>query len=190
MKYPRIRRIPTTDWEVRHMYDLSDYEVEVLLSAPVYVEEKLDGKITQMTIWEGQGLKLPCRELVLFGEDLHWVHTVEYDSIPMLSSYIIYFDIYDGYNKVWYPPEARNPILRDHGLIPPPLIYTGNVSIAGLLSMMDRRSEFGSSKIEGIVIKRYDGDRLIAGKIINPEFEGRMGRWLRRPRRMNSNVGN
>ena len=103
--------------------------------------------------------------IVVYGELMRCVHTINYDSLP---DWFLVFDIFDlKENKFmeWYKVEQ---ICRDVGLHTVPLLYKGKIeSKDQLLGMVPRESAFGDIA-EGIVVKNYR--QQVMGKYVKAEF--------------------
>jgi RNA ligase len=173
---------------------LAPAEISDWLRHPVVVEEKLDG--ANVSIWweqsqlqvasrggpdamdrggqlgplrsrvnAGYGQLQPLLEngLVLYAEWLWLTHTVRYDQ---LLDYLVVLDF-------WHPDEGfvalreRDRLSRAYGLVVPPRLFDGVLGSEDSLVKLMGRSSFGSEFMEGVVLRRDDGQRC---KVLRPGF--------------------
>lgn len=166
------------------IYNLGHKAVAEILSGNVLVEEKVDGSQFSFAKMNGNLLaRSRKRELFIdspesmFGNaiaavqaianKLHdgWVYrgeyldkpkhnTIAYDRIP--QRHIVIFDICDGLES-YLSYERKVEEAAKIGLEVVPIIYYGKVStLEHFNEMLQAESFLGGSKVEGVVIKRYD----------------------------------
>ena len=180
----KINRIYTPNTLVRGKDYLTPKEVELLLSKPIVIEEKVDGK----------QVKFEINGYILFGEDLTNTHTIYYQELP---SPVLGIDIYSVHSKKFLDLPEKIRIFLQIGMIPVNVIYVGQISRENFQEFLENllfstKSSFKTkinpkmvevireneevrdilSKenfIEGIVVKNYETQ--LFGKIVNPTFE-------------------
>lgn len=180
---------------------LSKAETLALLSAPVRVEEKIDGANLGLSVGpdgrlraqnRGQYLELPYRhqftrlaawlaayervlasalgqELILFGEWCAARHSVGYEQLP---DWFVAFDVYDRESGRYWSVARRDEFCARLGLAVAPTLSEGRLSLPALRELVNsHRSRFGDSLIEGVVIRRDEGDWLDSrAKLVAPGF--------------------
>jgi len=151
-----IKRLPIGEIPKTRRPLMSQTEMNELLTGEVWVEEKLDGRLT----WYPASAQQPD----IFYETLRIRHSVFYDKLP---TWDIILDVAEG-NRVLSPP------LREQFGIPPPLIerkenMTPQYFLSRLPLYLNRTSAFATeSKIEGVVVKNYA--KQLFGKVVSIEF--------------------
>lgn len=204
-RFFRFPHTPHLAWlgqgEPRDDKVLSKEEACTLLSAPVRVEEKIDGANLGLSVGSdgrlraqnrGQNLELPYRgqftrlaawsaaheialasalgqELILFGEWCAARHSVEYEQLP---DWFVAFDVYDRESGRYWSAARRDEFCARLGLAVVPALSEGRVSLAALRELVTtRRSRLGDSLIEGVVVRRDEGDWLDSrAKLVAPGF--------------------
>jgi ATP-dependent RNA circularization protein (DNA/RNA ligase family) len=191
---------------------LSKEEALALLSAPVRVEEKIDGANLGLSLGtdgrlraqnRGQYLEPPYRhqftrlaawlavheraltsalgqELILFGEWCAARHSVGYEQLP---DWFVAFDVYDRESRRYWSAAKRDRFCARLGLSVVPALREGRVSLPALRELVNtHRSLFGTGLIEGVVIRREEGDWLISrAKLVAPGFTQALNEhWRRR----------
>lgn len=194
LPYPRTPYLWASGAITRGDRVLAPAEILDWLLHPVVVEEKLDG--ANVSIWwernqlqvasrggpeamdrggqlgplrsrvnAGYGQLQPLLEngLVLYAEWLWLTHTVHYDQ---LVDHLVVLDF-------WHPDEGfvalreRDRLSRAHGLVVPPRLFDGVLGSEAALVKLMGRSRFGSELMEGVVLRRDDGQRC---KVLRPGF--------------------
>lgn len=192
--YPRTPYLWASGAITRGDRVLAPAEISDWLLHPVLVEEKLDG--ANVSIWweqsqlqvagrggpdamdrggqlgplrsrvnAGYGQLQPLLQngLVLYAEWLWLTHTVRYNQ---LLDYLVVLDF-------WHPDEGfvalreRDRLSRAHGLVVPPRLFDGVLGSEDSLVKLMGRSSFGSELMEGVVLRRDDGQRC---KMLRPGF--------------------
>jgi len=172
--FPKIYRIPVGKQSLIGRHIMSEEEVERLLSDPVVIEEKLDGKTVGTAIIEGY---------IIYGEFLKWKHSIYYDRLP---SWIVAFDVLELKMRRFLSRREKEEFLSQYGIPVAPLICEAEITRKeDLIGFLDRQSEFSTrSKIEGVVVKNYR--KQIMGKIVSYEFlTGIEKHWTKKKREMN-----
>ena len=180
----RIKRFNIEGFEIRGKRYLSPEEEEFLLSKKVFVQEKVDGKLTYRDLGD----------FLILCEDLKHTHTIYYKNLP---SRYLGFDVYhkdEGFLEI----KEAYKVMIEHGVIPVPVMYSGKVDKEMIKNfVLERSSEFlteinpkmgeiarevspeiaeRKNFVEGIVVKYYENNKLYAGKAVNPAFERIMDR--------------
>lgn len=173
---------------------LAPAEIPDWLLHPVVVEEKLDG--ANVSIWweqnqlqvasrggpdamdrggqlgplrsrvnAGYGQFRPLLEngLVLYAEWLWLTHTVRYDQ---LADHLVVLDFWHP-DKGFVPLRERDRMSHVHELVVPPRLFTGVLGSADAVIRLMGRSRFGSELMEGVVLRKDDGQR---SKVLRPGF--------------------
>lgn len=196
---------------------LDGHEVVQLLEHEIIVEEKLDGANVGISVDSSGTLKFQNRGqfleppytgqftrlngwaaehgrdlaaalvsgLILFGEWLAARHSVEYDNLP---DWFVAFDIYDAGDGAFWSAVRRDKLVSDIGLPIPPCLLNGRSTLPDLTRLvMDGRSKFGDTPLEGIIV-RQDTLRVnvARAKLVRPDFAQSMEEhWRRRALRWN-----
>lgn len=170
---------------------LSNTEVETMLSAPVVVEEKLDGANIGISVDEhgrllvqnrGQYLERPFsgqfarletwldrHEDALFdalGSRLiafgEWCAARHSINYEQLPDWWLLFDVYDKQKQKFWSTKRRNALANMIGVAYVPQLFFGDVSLASLThQLIDAKSAYSDGPLEGIVIRREDSDWLL-----------------------------
>jgi ATP-dependent RNA circularization protein (DNA/RNA ligase family) len=203
--FHRFPHTPHLAWlgegEPRDDKVLSKEEALALLSAPVRVEEKIDGANLGLSVGtdgklraqnRGQYLESPYRgqftrlaawlavhesalasalgqELILFGEWCAARHSVGYEKLP---DWFVAFDVYDCKSGRYWSAARRDGFCARLGLAVVSALSEGRVSLAALRELVSsHRSQFGDSLIEGVVVRREEGEWLNSrAKLVAPGF--------------------
>jgi ATP-dependent RNA circularization protein (DNA/RNA ligase family) len=192
--FHRFPHTPHLAWlgegEPRDDKVLSKEEVLALLSAPVRVEEKIDGANLGLSMGpdgglraqnRGQYLEAPCRgqftrlaawlavhESALasaLGRNLilfgEWCAARHSVEYERLPDWFVAFDIYDRESGRYWSAARRDEFCARLGLAVAPTLSEGRTSLSALREQVTtRRSRFGNSLIEGTVIRRENGGWL------------------------------
>lgn len=168
LRYPDIYRIPVKSYQRRGKKYLTVNEVRELLTGPVEVEEKLDGK----------RVRVATEGYILFKEDCKRVHTVRYNALP---AWEMCFDVWDG--NQFLSREEKLEVLKLLDIPASPLLYWGELrSIEPLTDFIGSPSAFGAERLEGVIIK--NPAKQLFGKIVDPLFDQEVDEsehHLRRP---------
>lgn len=108
--------------------------------------------------------------LILFGEWCAARHSIRYDNLP---GWFIAFDIYDREIGRFWSMQRRSAWCAAAGLPQAPVLLNQScLGLRDLTALMDGRScSFGSELIEGVVVRRDDGNWLNdRAKLVRPSF--------------------
>lgn len=169
---------------------LSEDEAHLLLSAPVIVEEKLDGANLGFSVGPGGQLRVQNRGHFLeapfqgqFSRLSGWlslhaatlIHALGQGEIlfgewcaaqhscgyDALPDWLVAFDVYDRGAQRFWSVERRDALCATLGLAVVPALSRGHASLGMLTELvLSRTSRFGREPIEGLVIRRDDGPWL------------------------------
>ena len=142
---------------------MSQKDFELLLSLPVTVEEKLDGKTDSHE----------TEDFIIYYEDLKNLHSVPYSKVPPplkgdVAAFRICFDIWLKDENRWVNREELEVLCSELGYPVSPLIFEGIVKKDDIPFLARQHSFFGKEQMEGVVIKNRE--RNLFGKFINREF--------------------
>jgi hypothetical protein len=192
---------------------LADSEVTAFLRGEVVVEEKVDGANIGISVTSNRTLSVQNRgaflerpapvqfqplwswlgnrsdqliaelgeDLILFGEWCYAVHSIRYDKLP---DWFIAFDIYDRSAGAYYAADRRNELLKKLNLYSVPRIAKGYFSLPQITQLLeDSSSAFGSSRVEGLYLRREARGWLEQRvKIVRSEFtQAISAHWSSRP---------
>jgi len=169
-RYPKIHRIKASGYRRRGKDYLTLDEIDNLLTGFVVIEEKLDGKLVEL---EAEGY-------VIFKEDLKRKHTIAYMDLP---AWEVGLDIWDPDLKCFLDLGEKCFIFQALGIPVAPILFAGTLGgPAHIFDFLGKKSAFGASKIEGIVIKNCE--KGLFGKVVDPLFDQEVDEsehHLRRP---------
>jgi len=142
---------------------------ELILDAPgmfdVAVEQiqEIQHLLRPGYIYRGEYLKKPKHNVLA------------YDRVP--KNNIVIFDIEDeDFNPLSY--EQKQEVADSIGLETVPLLFVNVKSKEQILSLLERDSFLGGTKIEGVVIKNYgklvEGSKYMVGKYVSEKFKEKM----------------
>jgi len=192
---------------------LSDREVSAFLRGEVVIEEKVDGANIGISVSSDNTLSVQNRgafversapvqfqplwnwlgsrsnelitglgqNLILYGEWCYAVHSIRYDCLP---DWFIGFDIYDRAVGAYFTADRRDKMLSALNLYSVPRIAKGHFSLSQVMKLLeDSASAFGSSKIEGLYLRREAQGWLEQRvKIVQSEFiQSITSHWSSRP---------
>ena len=126
--------------------------------------------------------------LVLFGEWVAAVHSLEYGSLP---DYFLVFDVYDRSKMRFWSTVRRNAFAARHGLFVVHQVGTGRYHLNSLKRMIaTTQSAYRDGGCEGIYLRHESEDWLLArAKLVHPDFVQNIGKhW--RSRSLNWNALN
>ncbi len=193
-RYPRLAYLWSPDAGAADDRVVAPAARSVWLQRRVVVEEKLDGA-NVVIWWEDARLQVasrggpgamdragqlgPLRARVneqyvelrtlldggwaLYAEWLWLTHTVHYDRLP---DHLVALDL-------WHPDlgfadlSNRDERVQKSGLVGPPRLFAGILGTASALVALMGRSRFGSAPMEGVVLRRDDGEIC---KVLRPGF--------------------
>lgn len=123
--------------------------------------------------------------LMLFGEWVAAVHSLEY---PRLPDYFLVFDVYDKHAQRFWSTARRNALTSRLDLSCIHFMGVGHYTLSGLQQMLTlTRSVYREGNCEGIYLRQEDDEWLIARtKLVHPDFIQHMGEhWRSRILRWN-----
>jgi ATP-dependent RNA circularization protein (DNA/RNA ligase family) len=192
---PYLTSDPTVATRVDKLLD--QHAATSFLTAPVRVEEKMDGENLGLASVEGDliaqsrgsyvalgGLQFrglsswlaPRRTLlaaalgeglVMFGEWCADVHSVPYDSLP---DWLLVFDVYDRRDGAFWSGDRRDALTAELGLATVPELFAGQCDIPFLRTLLGT-SRCGREPMEGVVVRREAiGRTLGRAKLVRPDF--------------------
>lgn len=193
-KYEKIYRIEMPDYPIKGKYCLAKKVEEKLFDGAVVITEKIDGACSGIMKCNGQTFLqkkgsgadyshpqfsffqnewyfsnkekidgLPDN-IVVYGELMRCIHTVEYNKLP---DWFLVFDIFDLEQKRYLSWDEIKKICKKAGLFTVPFIYEGKISKKNLLKYLPEKSKYGDVA-EGIVVKNQE--HQVRGKYVKPEF--------------------
>ncbi|NRA81724.1 MAG: RNA ligase family protein [Pseudoalteromonas sp.] len=200
------------DGEPRNDKILSPLDVERFLSSELCIEEKVDGANVGFSIdlhgelraqnrgawidkdvggqfkhlwkWMKQyedQLKLALdTDLILFGEWCYAEHTIGYEKLP---NWFIGFDLYSRSADKFYSVKRRDEVLATLGIPSIEPLARRKVKLNDLKTMLNRPSAYGANKIEGIYLRKDNGDWLEKrAKLVRGDFTQTIDEhWSRKP---------
>ncbi len=149
-----------------------------------FLEPPFRGQFARLNGWATQYSQRLAEALgpglILFGEWLAARHSVKYDKLP---DWFVAFDIHDANENAFWSVPRRDKLAGQIGLPVPPCLFRGRTNLSDLKHMViDGRSRFGDTALEGLVV-RQDDLRLnqARAKLVRPDFIQSMGQhWRRR----------
>jgi ATP-dependent RNA circularization protein (DNA/RNA ligase family) len=178
---------------------LTAAEAQDLLAGEVTVEEKIDGANLGLSIAEGriavqnrgafltrssaaeqfrplwawlgprssQLIDVIGDERIIFGEWCYAQHSIAYTRLP---DWFLMFDVYDRSANRFWSVDRRNELANELALVCVPRIARGRFKLPDLTSMMTQ-SRVGDDQMEGLVIRRDEGDWQVGrAKLVRAAF--------------------
>lgn len=107
--------------------------------------------------------------LILFGEWVAAVHSLEYSVLP---DYFLAFDVYDRHEKKFWSTARRDALLDQLGLQHIRQLGNGQYPLASIEQHLHTStSTYRDGPLEGIYLRQEDKDWLLArAKIVQPDF--------------------
>jgi ATP-dependent RNA circularization protein (DNA/RNA ligase family) len=124
--------------------------------------------------------------LMLFGEWMAAVHSLEYPGLP---DYFLVFDVYDKGAQRFWSTTRRNALALQLDLCPVHQIGMGHYRLNALQQVLSTTpSTYRVGGCEGIYLRQEDEDWLIArAKLVHPDFVQSIGEhWRSRSLRWNA----
>lgn len=137
--------------------------------------------IHEVALFEALG-----ESLILFGEWVAAVHSLEYPGLP---DYFLVFDVYDRNARRFWSTTRRNALASRLGLRSVHQIGMGHYRLSVLKQMIATTpSAYRGGGCEGIYFRLEDTDWLIArAKLVHPDFTQSIGEhWRLRSLRWNA----
>ena len=186
-QHSEVRRVPLGELRVvrPHRPYLTEEELRDLLAGAVLVEEKVDGHPEVLEIGDS----------VYYCEDLRWKHSIEYTRVPPpmgpeAPAFWVCYDVWIEDDQRWATRHEKETLCAVVGLPVVPLVHEGQVTAATISVLAARKSSFGETQAEGVVVKNLA--KGLFGKLINREFQEGLEdaeHWRRRPRVANRLAG-
>lgn len=179
---------------------LTPQEVSELLASDVTVEEKIDGANLGLSRAETGELAVQNRgafltramaaeqfrplwgwlaprcdrllealgeQRILFGEWCYARHSVAYTRLP---DWFLVFDVYDREAARFWSVDRRDALASELDLVCVPRIARGRFALPALAKLIDG-SRVGDAGMEGIVVRRDDGDWQVGrAKLVRAAF--------------------
>ena len=186
--------------QVRDDKVLTPMEAKDFLSAPIIVEEKVDGANLGISFGVDGQLRFQNRGNWLQGKfdgqwerlrgwaaaheaalrDLlppqhilfgEWCYARHSVSYTRLPDWFLAFDVYDCHVSRFWSVSRRNALTSQIGLSCVPEVSRGQFSLEKIKSMLSGKSAVGDSTREGLYLRRDDPQYLLSrAKIVQPEF--------------------
>lgn len=117
---------------------------------------------------------------VLFGEWCYARHSIGYSRLP---DWFLGFDVLDAHNGRFWSTGRRDALLRAAGLPRVRQVARRAFTKEELTALLALPSAYGDGSIEGLYLRREDGDWLLdRAKLVRPEFVQAIGEhWSRGP---------
>jgi ATP-dependent RNA circularization protein (DNA/RNA ligase family) len=129
--------------------------------------------------------------LMLFGEWVAAVHSLEY---PHLPDYFLVFDVYDKQVQRFWSAARRNALSSRMGLCHIHQLGTGHYRLDALKAMLrEMPSTYRAGGCEGLYLRQEDENWLVTrAKLVHPDFVQNIGKhWRLRSMRWNAlDLGN
>jgi hypothetical protein len=185
--YPKPLRFP--NHAIANKRTMTQKDAAYLLSGMVVVEEKMDGRQTDIKV----------DRFIICAEDLRQVHTIRYRVPARYAA----FDVYDTKSDQFLEPAGKKEVIGFYsmrsellpescssGIFQAMEIGRGRFSLDELEGLIDITSKYSIvGRMEGIVVKPARilfYEEHLSGKIIRPEFEeGIEDHYRRKPAKLN-----
>ena len=136
--------------------------------------------VHEETLFDGLG-----ESLILFGEWVAAVHSLEY---PCLPDYFLAFDVYDRVERKFWSSARRDELVGKLGLHHIHEIGKGDYQLVAIERLLlSATSAYRNDACEGVYLRQEDSDWLIArAKLVHPDFVQSIGtHWRSRTLRWN-----
>jgi ATP-dependent RNA circularization protein (DNA/RNA ligase family) len=154
-----------------------------------YLSRPFTGQFARLNEWlaiqEEALFEALGESLILFGEWVAAVHSLEYPGLP---DYFLVFDVYDRNARRFWSTVRRNALSSQLGLRPIHQIGMGHYRLNVLKQMIaTATSSYRNGECEGIYLRHEDENWLISrAKLVHPDFVQRIGdHWRSRSLRWN-----
>jgi len=186
--------------DVRDDKVLTPAQVEVFLSGPVLVEEKVDGANLGLSFdatgrlrrqnrgnwlegklsgqWErlrGWTAEHEARLRDVLPQDHilfgEWCYATHSVRYDRLPDWFLVFDVYDRKQRRFWSASRRDALAAAARFAVVPRVASGIFVRSDLLAMLDGPSALGDGPCEGLYLRREEGDWLLdRAKIVRPDF--------------------
>jgi atypical dual specificity phosphatase len=99
--------------------------------------------------------KILDKDHILFGEWLYAKHSISYDNLP---DYFLAFDLFNKTEKIFYNRNILEEKLQNTNICMVRVMYEGKINKNNLLKMIEEKSDYTNSRVEGIYLKVFYGD--------------------------------
>ena len=147
-----------------------------------YLQRPFSGQFARLNGWlarhEEALIDALGESLVLFGEWVAAVHSLEYGGLP---DYFLVFDVYDRGTMRSWSTVRRNALASQLGLWVIHPVGAGRYRLNSLKQMLaSAPSAYGDGGREGIYLRHEGQDWLVArAKLVHPDFVQNMGKHWR-----------
>ena len=158
-----------------------------------YLSRPFTGQFARLNAWlaihEEALFDALGESLMLFGEWVAAVHSLEYPGLP---DYFLVFDVYDKKVQRFWNTARRNAFAFRLGMCHIHQVGTGHYQLDALRQMLAKTpSTYRIGSCEGIYLRQEDEDWLLArAKLVHPDFAQGIGEhWRSRSLRWNKLAG-
>jgi ATP-dependent RNA circularization protein (DNA/RNA ligase family) len=155
-----------------------------------YLQRPFTGQFARLNEWlaihEEALFEALGESLMLFGEWVAAVHSLEYNRMP---DYLLVFDVYDRDEKRFWSTAHRNALAAGLELCPVQRLGIGQYPINTLRQMLaTTQSHYRNGGCEGFYLRHEDDNWLISrAKLVQPDFVQNIGEhWRSRSLRWNT----
>ncbi len=155
-----------------------------------YLSRPFTGQFVHLNAWleihEEALFDALGESLILFGEWVAAVHSLEYPDLP---DYFLVFDVYDRRAKKFWSTARRDALVARLGLWPIQRIVIGHYPLSALEGLLlSSSSAYRGGSCEGIYLRREDENWSLArAKLVHPDFVQNIGEhWRSRTLRWNA----
>ena len=147
-----------------------------------YLQRPFSGQFARLNGWlalhEEALIDALGESLVLFGEWVAAVHSLEYGALP---DYFLVFDVYDRSEMRLLSTVRRNAFASQLGLCEIHKVGAGRYRLSSLEQMIaSAPSAYGVGGCEGIYLRHEGQDWLLArAKLVHPDFVQNIGKHWR-----------
>ncbi|MDD5330396.1 MAG: RNA ligase family protein, partial [Sulfuricella sp.] len=154
-----------------------------------YLTRPLTGQFARLNDWlamhEEALFDALGESLILFGEWVAAVHSLEYPGLP---DYFLAFDVYDRREKKFWSTARRDALVAELGLHHIHVIGSGEYQLGAIEQLLrSATSSYRHGACEGVYLRQEDNNWLIArAKLVHPDFVQNIGEhWRSRTLRWN-----
>jgi ATP-dependent RNA circularization protein (DNA/RNA ligase family) len=138
-----------------------------------YLSRPFTGQFARLNAWlaihEEALFDALGESLMLFGEWVAAVHSLEYPGLP---DYFLVFDVYDKNARRFWSTSRRNVLVSDLGMCHIHQVGIGHYRLDALAKMLaGTSSSYRLGNCEGIYLRQENDDWLLArAKLVHPDF--------------------
>ena len=115
---------------------------------------------------------------ILFGEWLYAKHSISYDNLP---DYFLAFDLYNKREKVFYNRNILEEKLQNTNIKMVRVMYEGKIDKNKLLKMIEEKSNYTDSRVEGVYLKVFDSNYVkYRCKLVRNDFIAGNEHWSKK----------